>query len=152
MALGDSDVSICNLALQKLGAAPITALTDNSNNANACQICYAQQRDKELSAHYWNFSKSRAILAPLATAPLFDYLYAFPVPQDFLRIMIDGRFDLDWKLEIQGGVQVILTNDGTSINLRYIARVTDPTQFHPLFVDAFAAKLAWQMCERLTQS
>jgi hypothetical protein len=37
-------------------------------------------------------------------------------------------------------VQVILTNDGSSINIRYIARVTDPTQFDVAFVEALAVR------------
>ena len=46
----------------------------------------------------------------------------------------------------------ILTNDGTTLSLRYVARITDPTQFDALFVDALACKIAWQLCEALTQS
>jgi hypothetical protein len=34
----------------------------------------------------------------------------------------------------------------------YVADVTDTNQFHPLFVEALACKLAMEMCERLTQS
>lgn len=34
----------------------------------------------------------------------------------------------------------------------YVADVTDAAQFHPLFVEALACKLAAEMCERLTQS
>jgi hypothetical protein len=147
-----SDVSICNLALQKLGAARITALTDNSRNARSCNNCYTSIRDKELRRHNWNFSIKRAVLAPLATAPAFGYLYAFPVPNDFLKIIMPPQFNLDWKLENQGGVRVILTNQGNVMNLVYVAQITDPMQFDAAFAEAFAAKLAWHMCEEITQS
>jgi hypothetical protein len=147
-----SEVDICNMALQKLGAARITSLEDNSRNARACNACYALLRDKELRAHPWNFARKRDQPAPLADAPAFGYLYAFPLPNDFLRLVLPHRAMLDWKLENQDGQRVILTNDGDSINVRYVARITDTTAFDPTFVEALACKLAWHMCEEITQS
>jgi len=147
-----SEVSICNLALQKLGAKRITALTEDSNNARQCNACYETLRDKELRKHPWKFAITRATLTPLATAPLFDYDYAFPLPADCLRVLLPNRENLDWKLETQSGQRVILTNDGDSINIRYIYRATDPNQFDTCFVEALAAKIAWHTCEQITQS
>lgn len=147
-----SEVSICNLALQKLGAKRITSLTEDSNNARQVNACYATLRDKELRIHPWKFAITRAVLTPAATAPLFDYTYAFPVPSDCLRVLLPARQNLDWKRETQGSQQVILTNDGNSINVRYIARVEDPTQFDVAFVEALAAKIAMNCCEQITQS
>lgn len=147
-----SEVSICNLALQKLGATRIGNLTDNTRNARSCNNCYAQLRDKELRAHPWNFSIQRATLAASATKPAFGYLYAFPLPNGFLRLLLPNRFQLDWKLESQSGVRVIMTNDGPEINIRYVAQITDPNQFDPMFIEALACKMAWHMCEEITQS
>lgn len=147
-----SEVSICNLALQKLGAKRITSLTDDSNNARQCNACYTTLRDKELRVHPWKFAVTRAVLTPLADAPAFDFTYAFPLPSDCLRVLLPNRSNLDWQRETQDGQQVILTNDGNSINLRYISRVTDPTQFDVAFIEALASKIAWNCCEQITQS
>lgn len=150
--MATSDVSICNLALQILGASRITSLTEDSRNARACNACYEAMRDAELRVYPWRFAITRAVLTPSATAPLFDYTYAFPLPADCLRVLLPNRARLDWKRETQGGVQVILTNDGTSINLRYLKRVTDPAQFDPAFVKMVASSMADFMCEQITQS
>lgn len=148
-----SEVSICNLALQKLGAKRITALTEDSNNARQVNACYESLRDRELRLHPWKFAITRATLTPSATAPAFDYAYAFPLPADCLRLLLPAdRPLLDWKRETQGGQQVILTNEGDSLEIRYIARVTDPNQFDPAFVEMLACKIAWNCCEQITNS
>lgn len=147
-----SDVLICNLALQKLGAARITSLTDNSRNARSVNACYELLRDKELRLHPWNFAVTRIVLAPSATTPPFDYNFAFPLPSDCLRLLLPTRPFLDWRLEQQGAVSCILTNHGPSINVSYIQRVTDPTRFDVAFVEALACKIGWHCCEEITQS
>jgi hypothetical protein len=150
--MATSVVSICNKALQRLGAARITSLTEDSSNARNCNLCYEDIRDEELRAHVWNFAKKRATLAADATAPDFDYLYAFPLPSDCLRPLPPKRVALDWVIENHQGRPAILTNDGNSIELTYIARITDPTVFDPLFVKALAMSMAEHMCEDITQS
>lgn len=143
-----SDVAICNLALQKLGASRITSLTEDSRNARSCNACYEFIRDAEMRRYPWNFSKTRTTLAPDATEPDFDYGYAFTLPSDCLRLLPPSRNALDWQVE--GGK--ILTNDGDTLEIIYLKRVTDPTLFDAAFVECFAAKLAWHICEEITQS
>lgn len=46
----------------------------------------------------------------------------------------------------------ILTNIGAPLKLRYISRVEETTQWDSMFVEAFACRLAMEMCEDLTQS
>lgn len=149
-----SAVFICNLALQRLGAARITSVfpPDDSTNARAANANYDFVRDRELRAHTWNFAKKRAILTPSAVVPLFGYEKAFPVPVDFLRLLPPARHDLDWRIESNDGRMAILTNDGDTLEIEYVASITDPTRFDLLFVDALSLKLAWQLCEQLTQS
>jgi hypothetical protein len=140
------------MALQKLGAARVNALTENSRNARSCNACYELLRDEEMGAYPWNFAKTRTVLAPSAAPPAFDFAYAFPIPTDTLTILLPNSSFLDWKIEQQGGQTCILTNQGASINLTYIAKVTDPTRFDPSFALALAYKMAFHMCEEITQS
>ena len=147
-----SEVAICNLALQKLGASRISSLSDATENARECNAAYELLRDRELRANRWKFAIKRTTLAPSSTTPDFTYTYAFQLPSDCLRVLFPARLGLDWKIENHEGHPAILTNDGNSLEVRYIARVTDPTKFDALFVDALACKLAWQLCEALTQS
>lgn len=147
-----SNVTICNLALQKLGQSRIVALDDDNSNARHCNVCFEPLRDRELRAAAWNFALKRASLAASATEPAFFFSYAYPLPVDCLRVNMPTRLGLDWKIEQHEGVPAILTNDGGALEIRYIAKVTDPAQFDPIFVEMLACKIAWHLCEVITQS
>jgi hypothetical protein len=150
--MATSNVSIANLALQKLGAASIVVLTPAPGSAADMSSCFESIRDDELRKYRWKFAIRRATLAAHATAPLFTYTRAFPLPTDYLSLIKPARLGLDWHIENHEGVVSILSNDGTTLDIRYIARITDPALFDPSFVQMFACKLAWQCCERITQS
>jgi hypothetical protein len=90
-------------------------------------------------------------LAPSSTVPAFGFAKAFPLPADCLRILPSARH-VDWTIENINGVSHILTNEGTVIYLRYVARITDEAAFDELFVDMLACKIAWHCCETITQS
>jgi len=143
-----SIVAICNRALQKLGAARITALTDDSRNARACSACYEAVRDAELRVHPWSFAVKRAQLAAETTAPAFDYDYQYTWPTDALRILPPNDANLDWQQE----GRMILSNEAGPLDVRYVARITDTNLFDALFNESLAAKMAMEMCEDLTQS
>jgi hypothetical protein len=147
-----SNVSIANLALQLLGAARIVTLSDDHKNARAVNSCFEFLRDRELRAHAWNFAIKRATLAPSSVEPEFDYDYAFPLPADYLRLLPPARHALDWNIEHVDNKSCIVTNDGDTLEIRYIARITDPTLFDMLFDYALAAKIADHCCEEITQS
>jgi len=147
-----SVVAICNLALQKVGDARITSLSDDSPRARSLNASYEIIRDRELRANKWNFAKKRATLAPSAVEPDFDFDYAFPLPTDCLRLLPPNTPSLDWQTESHEDRTSILTNDGDTLEIQYIARVTDPNQFDVLFVEMLACKLALHLCEDRTQS
>ena len=146
-----SQVRVANLALQKLGAQEIVSMDEDTRERRAITRCYTMLRDRELRAHNWNFSIKRKVLAPSSVAPLFEFAKAFPLPADCLRPLPPSR-DVDWTIEYHEGSKHILTNEGTVIYLRYVSRVTDETQFDPLFADMLACKIAWHCCEEITQS
>lgn len=141
-------VDCCNSALQRVGAASITSLSDNSREARACAVAYDSNRRDEIRKHSWNFAIRRAILAPDTTAPLFDYAYAFTLPSNCIRLLRPATPNLDWQVE--GGK--ILTNDGNTLYIRYLIDVVDPTAWDPSFYNVVAGALAIDICEPLTQS
>lgn len=147
-----SEVSICNRALQKLGAKRITSLTEDAVNARACNVAYESLRDALLRMHPWVFAIARAALAADATAPDWGRANAFQLPSDYVRMLRpypeDNANNIDWQVE----GQKILTDDSDPIYLRYISRVTDPNLMDPLFREALAAYMAVELCEELTQS
>jgi hypothetical protein len=114
--------------------------------------CYEHIRDAELRRYSWNFAKKRTTLAPSAVDPDHDYDYAFPLPVDCLKILPPARNGLDWRLESHEGQTCILTNDGNTLEISYLAKITDPTRFDPCFVEMLACRLADHCCEEITQS
>lgn len=156
-----SDIAIANRALTKIGAARIISFGDNNEAARALQSLYEIVRDAELRAYTWNFSVKRASLAALATAPEFDYPRQFQLPTDCLKVLWAGDFypgpnmsDLSNGLESDYDVegQLIMSRLPAPLKVRYIARITDPTKFDALFVEAFACKLAIELAESITNS
>jgi hypothetical protein len=86
-----SDVDIANLALSKLGVLPIVSFADNNPRAALINRTYAMYRDKIQRAYRWNFTRVYTFLSASATPPVFEYPYAYPMPNDCLRIELTGR-------------------------------------------------------------
>lgn len=150
-----SKVEICNRGLQLLGANSITSLEGNNTEARECSRVFDIVRDAELRAHPWNFARKRALLAASSTVPAFEYTNAFPLPDDFIRLKLENRSQVpvDWQIEMHStGDVAIMTDDGAPLKLVYIARITDTAKWDPLFVEVFAARLAMEICEKITAS
>lgn len=147
-----SPVDIANRALQKLGAARISSLSEESVEGRACISCYEILRDSLQSKHPWRFTITRATLAADGTAPDWGKANSFTLPSDFLALLSDyperNVNTNDW--EIEDGK--IYTNDSAPLYLRYQKRVTDSVRFPPTFCEALSSLMAMEMCEELTQS
>lgn len=147
-----ADTQIANRALQKLGAKRLSDIDDDSVNGRACKAAWDLVRDSELRKHVWNFAIKRANLSPLDATPSFGRRYQYPLPSDFVRIAPDyeedNSLDKDWVVE----GRYILSDESPSLYLRYVAQISDVSQWDYLFIEAFAAKLAYELCEQLTQS
>jgi hypothetical protein len=147
------DVSICNLALQRLGAKSISSLTEDSTAARACNRVYEHARDSELRAHPWSFARRRVQVAADATAPTFGFAKRYQLPSDYLRILPTNGYDGssvqdDWQIE----GRFIVTNDASPINLIYLKRVTDENEFDALFTELLVSRIAMDIAEKITQS
>lgn len=146
-----SVVSICNRALDMLGADPITALTDTSKSARLCNRNYEPVRDAVLRAYPWNSAMARASLAASADTPEFDYAYQYEAPADFLRMWRINEDDeglVKWRLE----GRKILTDQPAPLYIVYVKQITDPAEFDPLLADAISARLAAEIAYSLTGS
>ncbi len=147
-----SDVEIANRALQHLGAKRIVSLDEDSRNAQAINTAYEPTKLAELRKHPWCFATARAELAANSTAPIFTRTNSFPLPADFVRLLPPDPEDVtnwqDWIIEGRN----IITNDSAPLYIRYVYDVTDPNEMDALFREAFAAKLAENLCEEITQS
>ena len=142
-----SEVSICSGALVKLGLQPIISLADANAQARACNQVYATQRDALLRMHPWKFATRYVTLTPDVDAPPFDFDYQFTLPSDYLKLQHESA-DPYYQWRLVGNK--IFANDNV-FELVYTARVTDPTQFDSLFVEALEDKIAMILALPLTR-
>jgi hypothetical protein len=80
------------------------------------------------------------------SSPDFGWDYQFVLPVDYLSCI--GLYDTVSSYSIEGSL--LLTNDG-SVDLVYIAQVTDVTTFSPMFVDVLVLQLALKLVMPLSQ-
>ena len=65
-----NQVTICNLALSKLGEQSITSLDDGSLEARFCSLHYPVVVTQILLLNNWNFATKQAQLTQLSATPL----------------------------------------------------------------------------------
>ena len=140
-----SVVQICNSALNQLGAASITALTDNSKNARLCNERYNTVRDSVFRSHPWNSLIKRIQLAQNTTTPVYGFSYQFNLPSDCLRVLTIDAYNSDFKVE----GRKILCNE-SSIKIVYVSQVTDPNEMDVLLRETIAAALAADIAYAIT--
>ncbi len=164
-----SKTDICNRALQKLGARRISSISDETPSGRACNLAYDIVRKSELRKYDWNFAITRVSLAADVPAPDWGRQNSFTLPSDYIKltnsypealtsdanvvgvtVAFTAEFTGQKNWVIEG--RSILTNDTAPLQVRYIADITDTSEFDSLFVESFANALAYEMCEELTQS
>ena len=143
-----SKTQIANRALSKLGEPRISNIdTVDTKAANTIRYMYDEVRDALLTAYPWNFAMTRVQIAKDATAPAWGYNNRYQVPSDFLALY---KIKNNQHYRIEKGY--ILTDEGAPLKILYIARIINSGEFDPLFVEAFASRLAYEACEEITQS
>ena len=155
-----SVVDICNEAMDLLGAATITALTENSKEARLCNRRFDTVRDAVLRAHSWNVAITRASLAADSAAPAFGFSTQFTLPTDpyCLRVIPFwnsnvnndiAAYDSNVMYKIEG--RKILSNESTC-SIIYIGRVTDTELYDSLLSSTIAHRLASETAYAITGS
>lgn len=135
--MAHSDVGICNSGLQRIGQAPILSFDDDTIRSNYCKIFFPVERDFLLRIYPWNFSTKRAVLQQSATAPVWGFAYAYPLPADFMRMIKTDSDALDYKVE--GGA---IVTDEESVKIKYSAQITDATKFDAAFAELLAMRIS----------
>lgn len=154
MPIPTSPVDICNLALdylgQENGVTDIDAPTTEEETVAA--RWYDTTRQQILRKFTWNFAKKRAILAPSADVPAFEYSAAFPLPSDCLRILSVGTDALSYLRQYDLENRRILVSEATTgkLYLKYIYDAVDVSKFDPLFINILTLQLALNMGYKYT--
>src|SRR3990167_11384113 len=147
-----SNVAICNSALIKLGSRQrITSLTQtNSVTAAYCNEQYAKIRDELLESANWNFALAWVELTTTGTTPTAEYDYEFQRPSDLIRVVKicdndAGVGTIPYRL---GGDRIL--SDSNQLWMLYVRKETDPNVMSPMFREALAWKLAYDLATVVT--
>lgn len=142
-----TNVDICNLALDLLGAQRITRIDAPSNvRERFFALQYPQQRDVMLRKHRWHFAKVTVRLPRTGDNPVEPKRYSYDLPTNCLFVP-PHKTNAIW--EIRG--RRLVSEVDKPIDVLIIQRIGED-QFDPLFVNALAAQLAMIGCEAITQS
>lgn len=157
-----SKVDIINRAMIKLGAPTIADPNEDSEQALKANVVFDSLLASELRKHAWSFAIARTQLAALAEAPAYEWTYQFQLPADFVRVVqVNDYWQFAGVREATDEAAVpyviegtkLLTNFTAPLRFRYVRNVSeDPTTWDATFVEAFACRLAEELCETLTKS
>ena len=148
-----SVIEICNMALGKAGITETIANIDTEQSVEAlwCKTNYGIARDAVLRDFPWRFAIKTISLGALDEKRL-DGRQVFLYPSDCLNVLsvLNGEM-LNFEVELIGsgdGMRKVIVTDSPLAQIRYIARVTDPNVFDPLFIVA----LSWYIASDLALS
>lgn len=145
-----TETEIANKALAKLGIRPIASLEDKEEGARVAKALFGSVRDYELSIYRWLFALKRVALPKDEQTPAFGYKHQYTLPADFLRLESVVKDPMLKDAYVIEGNK-ILTDLPAPLQIIYVSRNVELIKWPPFFVEAFACKLAYEMCERLKQ-
>jgi len=170
-----NSVEVCNLALLRINQSPISSLTDDSLQANRCNMTYEQAKTRLLEEYNWTFAIRRAELVKavdnsrlpnetdaqynLRRDPLlFEYTRKFVLPDKFLRIVAvyDGSNRI---IHANMGTRpayvregMFLLTDLSACKMSYIADVDVVSTFSMKFIDCLVLDLAIRLTKFFNDS
>lgn len=145
-----NDIGLCARALVQVGAHPITSFADGTTESEIAGLLYGPLRDALLSSYAWNFATGQVELTRLTTAPVVDYMYAYQLPNDFLRAISAGGAGRGRGLNYRIVGQTLQTN-AEAVMLTYIYRPAEES-FPPFFDRVLMLRLAAEFCLPLSEN
>lgn len=176
--MATTSVDISNRAINLLGLKKtISSMTQDSEEAKACNLIYTPVLNWCIGLTNWNFSRKTAILTQLravappvgtwtVASPSPPWLYEYGVPTDFVRARLitnsthadtsawDGepqRFQVASSNPGNTAAKVILSNQSGAI-LIYNAQITDCDLWSTYFTQVMVEFLASELAMALTGS
>lgn len=144
---------IMNMALSKMGEeATLLDPSEPSRAARAMNAVWDATRDSLLRSHFWNFAMRRRTLNPLDETPEHGFTHIFQLPEDFLRLDLQGVTPTYMRDELRVEGRRIVANDAGPLSIVYTARIAETGEWDALFCSAMAARLAFEVCEKVTGS
>jgi hypothetical protein len=151
-----SQTEIANNALSYLSAGRIITIDDTlDEKARTIKAIFETTSMEVIREHRWSCCVRRVQLARLAESPTkvgnFGYTYAYQLPVDILRFLdLNGE---PWKVKTQ-----FLDVNGDELHcneaeayIRYVANITDTSQWDVLLAKAVAVAIAAKVARRITK-
>lgn len=134
-----SKTTTVNKALTLCGASPVSAITDDSNNARIVDRVYEIARKSILSECLWSFASTRTTLSVTSAALAWNFpdeSYVYVRPTSAVKIFDVNPNYAIWREE---GSSII--TDTASLGIRFVYDHDDPSLYPGYFLDAFIDKL-----------
>ena len=144
------NVAIANMALQKIGARSITALTDDTAEGRAVNAIYTDMLDEVLMEHPWTFAQRRTALGTSSSSVDFTddgLTVLYDKPAGFLKLNFTNNSSAIVKIEEAG-----ILSDVDDLKAIYTVRVTAVGSYPAQFVSALATRLASELAYNLVNS
>jgi len=152
-----SKIEIINRALLKLGEPPISSLNEAAF-ATSYEMIFEDIKNLLLSAYPWRFAVKTKKLPRLEN--MFSNRFMYKLPADcllILKVYISTNADTaDFRpvssedYEIADGCVIAFYKGALQVD--YVARLEDDSNFPPLFKEALVAKIAAELAMRLKHS
>src|SRR5262245_30903303 len=154
MSIAATDITICSDALSLLGAEPIVSFDEDNDRARLSARHYPNSRDEMLERVPWKCARKRVALALSSQSVVFGLNSAmFALPGDCIfpwRTNLDieegGDGDIPW--EVEGN---FIVTSVSALNLHYIYRLLDTSQFDPLLAKAITYDLMEKLDRKSTR-
>jgi hypothetical protein len=135
----------------------IASLSENSQEAIACNRFYETARDATLRDHVWPFATKFAALGLVEEEPNDEWGYSYRYPSDCLnvrRILSGYRKDtrdtvVPYKIA-QDDSGLLIYTDIENAEVEYTMRASDTQFYPPDFELAFSYRLAYYIAPRVT--
>jgi len=146
---------IVNAALLRIGDKMITSLSNSGDAAVTANELYGDQRDYLLQMFDWQFAMTRVSLGAAGVSNYTAYEYVYSLPSDCIRpvkVLSNSTYSYGesgnpWEIEANK-----LYTDQSVAWLLYVKQATDVAIYPPAFIEALAARLAWQVSYKLSMN
>jgi hypothetical protein len=143
-------VQIINMALARIGAAPIISLSDASVEAQSAANLYEVSRQSVLRSFPWRFAIKVQELSQV-DIETFNWGFAYAMPHDLLRAIRPQSTSLDKPIDFEVIGNELYANI-EPLSLKYIYDCQDTSLFDATFVTALSCYLAAELAMPITGS
>lgn len=126
-----TDIEVAQKAMVLIGLEPLTAFTDNTDEALVANTIFEDVVEDCLGQHSWNFATGQKVLARLTNVPVdrWDAAYALPTNPDVVQVQTVTIDDVPQAYDIYERYVYINADVTEEVVLNYVFR--PETQYWP---------------------